>query len=242
MQRIDPLDPQNKSLFKKRVHRPWDPGTLDNAHLTEVVIEPPKTPIGQLLVGGFLNIQNNSSQWANVDLLNDLKPDKAVEYAKQLYLAKQKEELARKAAENKMLFALQQAKIAAEKIQKSEHELLNERQLRSNKEIEIANTLKLLQEKEEAQTKSREKLRELEIKIQESNILFEQEVQALLDKKSAQLSVENAEMQSKIEMDAREKIHAAEMKFQTLERTFFDSKAELNAINYNQLSSILTNN
>jgi hypothetical protein len=227
MPSTDPLDPRNKSLFKKRLHRPWDPGTLDNVSIPEIAIELPKTSSRQLLIGGFLNIQENSNKFANLDLLNDLKADQAIDYAKQLYLAKQKEELARKAAENKTLFALQQAKIATAKIQKSEQALFQERQLRTNKEAEIAEALKLLQEKEESQKKSQAKLRALETRIQESDTLFEQEIHVVLDREIEKLLIENEKIQSQLEMDAREKNHASEIKFQTLEKALLDSKAEL---------------
>lgn len=167
------MDPQNQLPFKKRLPEAW------KAERTE------KAP--KVLLGGFLNIQDTNEKIELLLSANDLNVDKAVEYAKQIYIAKQKEERSRKAAENKALFAIQQAKASDQKTHESIQQLAVEHQLRLKKEAEITYLQELLQEKDVLQKEADTKIQLLTLRSQEFEAQFSQKLQAEIHKKSAEI-------------------------------------------------------
>ncbi len=167
--------------------------TKQRNELSELLTSPDEN---RLLIGGFLHPQNiffqpeagklnessnlidelKNKEQEILTLSSDLKVAKAMEQVEKLELSRKKEEEARMAAESKALFAIREAKLAAEQAYKIEQQLNNEKQMRLKEEKskrlleeknlaalnEIAKNEALLLKYEQAQLAAAEKIKQIE--------------------------------------------------------------------------------
>jgi len=231
----------------------------------------------RLLIGGFLHPQNifsqngvkksnNTNYLINelknkeqeiLSLASDLKISKALEQAEKLEISIKKEEEARKSAENKALFAIQEAKIAAEQTYKIEQQLHAERQSRIKEEKarkaleennylilqEIAQKEELLLRAEKARELAEEKIKQTleEAKALEQRIKLESEykIKKIADEMSEQIekyktiSEETAKKTSEeiasIQTESQEKIKLFQKQMdEKIKRIEFEADRKIN--------------
>lgn len=170
----------------------------------------------RLSIGGFLrpsNIFNEIEKPAQANYLmnqlknkeqeilslsHDLKVAKALEQVEKLEMARGKEEEARKLAETKALFAIQEAKIAAEQVYKIEQELNVEKQLRVKEE----KTRKRLEEKNQLILQEIAKKEQALLKIEETV----QQTVELANSREEQIKIEAQEKIQKIVQEMSQQI------------------------------------
>ncbi len=196
MQHMGPFDAsQNKALFKKRIHRPWNtslevplaeestaPIVTPHAVAPDIEIVPdsPKAHAEAVLIGGFFYPTQNAghpleNNTAINNLMQELKTkeqDILQEEIRKAEAAQIHEASARKSAEENALFAIQKAKLAAEQAHKAETQVLAEKQLRlelerTKKALEdrLQSALKTLEEKEAQRLEAGKSRQELEEKL-----------------------------------------------------------------------------
>jgi len=182
-------------------------------------------------------------------LAHDLKIAKALEQTEKLEISRQQEEQARKSAEEKALFAIQQAKLAAEQIVKTEEQLNLERKFR----IEDERIRKSLEEKIQKlhwEMERKEQLIHSEIEKREETLQLGKENTRLADEKvkealeylsitEQKLLKEFEERRQLSELEAQEKIKKIEMNAQqkiemSQEQAQHHEKAKLAAQNWIQ--------
>jgi hypothetical protein len=178
MQHIDPADGANrKTLFKKRIHRPWGSGVLT---AEQPLIPEQLAPAGNaVMIGGFFcpsqmsnsfKIDANSSiqgimhelkhkEQEILSLDHDLQIARALEETRKAESERMNESNARKSAEENALFAIQRAKLAVEQAHQAESKVLAEKKLR----LELERTKKSMEERmhaalQAAEQKERERL------------------------------------------------------------------------------------
>ena len=156
MQRMDSLDSaSNKTAFKKQNHRPWNAAIQEE---TKILFERDNQlncfDNDRLLVGGFSfskvsSIPYEAKQIQKSNILIDKPKSKeqetqtlstnlgivtALEQAESIELVRQKEGLAKKAAEEKALRAIQQLHRTESELQKAKQQLQIEQQLKAKEE------------------------------------------------------------------------------------------------------------
>lgn len=169
---VDPsIENNTLDLTRQELEQVLEAKTNEHAQLNEQIWNKEEN---RILIGGFLYPRNifffneaEQNQKTNLlmselktkeqEILNlsqELKFSKALEQIETLEIAIKKEEEARKASEEKALFAIQQAKLAAEKVYKAEQQLnlanqskLEEERARKLAKLEEENAKKLLEEK-----------------------------------------------------------------------------------------------
>jgi hypothetical protein len=218
------------------------------------------TQKNRITIGGFLSpksvlLSNSEEEFPSSEILNelknkeqeilllshDLKVTHTLEQLEKLELAHKKEEEARKAAEEKALYAIHQAKIVAEKIYKTEQQLTIEKQCRIKEEklrqflegkVQLA--LQQVEEKDQLILKEKQDKLDVEEKMKqaldhaantEKRVLEEAEtkISKQAEEKIKQIYAQTEEKINFIQSGTNKKIQDAQ------ERAHFHEKAKLAA-------------
>ncbi len=210
MQRMDSLDSgSSKIVFKKRSHRPWNPTAPENA---QILFEPNhacnRFDSERLLIGGFsfpnaskIAYESGCNQ-KSIALMDELKNKEqeiqtlsthlkiasALEQAEKIELARKKETVARKIAEEKASATIQQLNITEIELHKVKQQLQAEQKLKTKEEsikksleTELKNALSAIEDNENVISKEFEIRKIAEEKLNETlNLLSEKEHQLRL--------------------------------------------------------------
>lgn len=210
MQRMDSLDSgSSKIVFKKRSHRPWNPTASENA---QILFEPNHAlnnfDSERLLIGGFsfpnaskIAYESGCSQKSTAlmdelknkeqeiqTLSTNLKIASALEQAEKIELARKKETVARKIAEEKASSTIQQLNINETELHKVKQQLHAEQQLKTKEEslkksleVELKNALCAIEDNENVISREIEIRKIAEEKLNETlNMLSDKEHQLRL--------------------------------------------------------------
>ncbi len=157
---------------------------------------------------------------------HDLKIAKAIEHAEKTEISRRQEEIARKAAEEKALFAIQEAKKAAEKAYRSEQQVhlerrnrLEEEKARKTLENELQSALRTIRENEvliQNEEIAKNEQARLRITAEESI----EKIQLAIQEKEKTLELQMQEKEQQLQKESQEKIDVALAQVSTLEQKF----------------------
>jgi hypothetical protein len=242
MQRMDSLDSTNhKIVFKKQSHRPWTPPIQKETPVLSSNTELNGFDSDRLLIGGFSFLKASSIPYESeqsqkshtlIDKLKNkeqeaqtlstsLKIVTALEQAEKIELGRKKDALARKAAEEKALCAMQQLHLTEYELQKTKKQLQIEQQLKTKEEsvkksleTEIKNALRAIEDNEHTIARETEARKAAEKKIDDTLSLLSEKEQHI--RLQAEKTIKN---------NLRDFIE----KEKSIEKTFEDRVASLQA-------------
>ncbi len=186
------LEDANTNLIREELQKSLE----ESARKHSINEEALKAKENRITIGGFLSPKNvlssnQEERLVNTDIISelknkeqeilllahDLKVANALEQLEKLELARKKEEEARKAAEEKALYAIHQAKIAAEQTYKAEQQLNVEKQSRIKEE----KLRQFLEDKVQLALQEVEKKNQVVLKEEQARLNAEEKMKRALD-------------------------------------------------------------